>query len=267
MRLSSILFAVLCAVPAFSQSVSQAEMARWQQQANQITIIRDSYGVPHIYGKTDADVVFGLLYTQCEDDFDRVETNYLDAIGRLAEVDGEAALYHDLRARLFMDSTQAIAVYKKSPAWMKKLLDAFADGTNYYLATHPGVKPKLLKRFQPWMPLMFSEGSIGGNISVVSTERLKAFYTNNKSTSWINDFEKYEREPVGSNGFAIAPAKSATKNALLLINPHTSFYFRSEVQMVSDAGLNAYGAVTWGQFFIYQGFNQHCGWMHTSSSA
>lgn len=267
MRQLVLLLSLFYALPALSQPVSPAEMTRWQQQARQITIIRDSYGVPHIYGKTDADVVFGLLYTQCEDDFDRVETNYLDAIGRLAEVEGETMLYHDLRARLFMDSTQALAVYKKSPVWMKKLLDAFADGTNFYLATHPAVKPKLIKRFQPWMPLMFSEGSIGGNISVVSTDRLKAFYTNNKSTSWVNDFEKYEREPVGSNGFAIAPAKSATNHALLLINPHTSFYFRSEVQMVSDAGLNAYGAVTWGQFFIYQGFNQHCGWMHTSSQA
>jgi acyl-homoserine-lactone acylase len=249
------------------QPFSKAEITRWQQHAKQVTITRDTWGVPHIYGKTDADVVFGLLYTQCEDDFARVEENYITSTGRLAEVEGESALYHDLRARLFMDSTQAIAIYKKSPVWMKQLLDAFADGTNYYLYTHPNVTPRLLKRFQPWMPLMFSEGSIGGNISVVSTERLKAFYEQRKSTSWLNNFDHYERESVGSNGFAISPAKSATKNALLLINPHTSFYFRSEVHMVSQSGLNAYGAVTWGQFFIYQGFNENCGWMHTTSYA
>lgn len=250
-----------------AQSATKADIARWQQQAKQVTITRDTWGVPHIYGKTDADVIFGLLFTQCEDDFERVEENYITSVGRLAEVEGESALYQDLRARLFLDSTQAIAIYKKSPLWMKKLLDAFADGTNYYLYTHPDVKPKLLKRFQPWMPLMFSEGSIGGNISVVSTERLKAFYEQRKSTSWIHNVDHYERESVGSNGFAVAPAKSATKNALLLINPHTSFYFRSEVHMVSQAGLNAYGAVTWGQFFIYQGFNENCGWMHTTSYA
>ncbi|MBF9236729.1 penicillin acylase family protein [Hymenobacter sp. BT683] len=261
-------FFLLTTFSAQAQQFSAPELASWKKQAQQISITRDTYGVPHIYGKTDADAVFGLLYTQCEDDFDRVEMNYLDAIGRLAEVEGEAALYHDLRARLFMDSTQAIAIYKKTPVEMKKLLDAFAAGTNYYLATHPTVKPKLLRRFQPWMPLMFSEGSIGGNISVVSIERLKAFYSQKKSSSWINaDFEKREREPVGSNGFAIAPGKSASGNALLLINPHTSFYFRSEVQMVSQQGLNAYGAVTWGQFFVYQGFNENCGWMHTSSQA
>lgn len=250
-----------------AQPFTKAEIARWQQQAKRVTITRDTWGVPHIYGKTDADVVFGLLFTQCEDDFERVEENYITSIGRLAEVEGESALYQDLRAHLFLDSTQAISIYKKSPLWMKQLLDAFADGTNYYLYMHPEVKPQLLNRFQPWMPLMFSEGSIGGNISVVSTERLKAFYEQRKSTSWINTFDHYERESVGSNGFAIAPAKSATKNALLLINPHTSFYFRSEVHMVSQAGLNAYGAVTWGQFFIYQGFNENCGWMHTTSYA
>ncbi|QDK82455.1 acylase [Spirosoma sp. KCTC 42546] len=250
-----------------AQIFTKAEIARWQQKAKQVTITRDTWGVPHIYGKTDADVVFGLLFTQCEDDFGRVEENYITSTGRLAEVEGESAIYHDLRARLFLDTTQAIAIYKKSPIWMKSLLDAFADGTNYYLYTHPDVKPRLLKRFQPWMPLMFSEGSIGGNISVVSTERLKAFYEQRKSTSYIDHGDHYERESIGSNGFAIAPSKSATKNALLLINPHTSFYFRSEVHMISQAGLNTYGAVTWGQFFIYQGFNENCGWMHTTSYA
>ena len=268
MRLIITFLLVLTTYSGRAQAFTKAELARWQQQAQQVSITRDTYGVPHVYGKTDADAVFGLLYTQCEDDFARVETNYLDAIGRLAEVDGEKELYHDLRARLFMDSTQALTLYQKSPADLKKLLDAFAAGTNFYLATHPTVKPRLLRRFQPWMPLMFSEGSIGGNISVVAIDRLKAFYSQKKSSSWIDtDFEKQDREPVGSNGFAIAPAKSASGHALLLINPHTSFYFRSEVQMVSQQGLNAYGAVTWGQFFIYQGFNENCGWMHTSSQA
>ncbi|GAB3276017.1 penicillin acylase family protein [Larkinella harenae] len=262
-----LLIPLLCVLTASGQSFSPAEVARWQKRAQSITIIRDTWDIPHIYGKTDADVVFGLLYTQCEDDFARVEENYLDAIGRMAEVDGEAALYHDLRARLFMDTTQAVALYQKSPGWMKELLEAFADGTNYYLHTHPRVKPRLLTRFQPWMPLMFSEGSIGGNISVVNTDRIKAFYTHSAWSSQRFDFEKHEREPTGSNGFAIAPSKSATKNALLLINPHTSFYFRSEVHMVSKKGLNAYGAVTWGQFFVYQGFNENCGWMHTSGDA
>src|SRR6476469_6355691 len=104
MRLLLSLLLILTGLAAQAQKFSPAEIARWKQQAGQVSITRDTYGVPHIYGKTDADAVFGLLYSQCEDDFDRVEANYLDAIGRQAEVDGEAALYHDLRARLFMDS-------------------------------------------------------------------------------------------------------------------------------------------------------------------
>ncbi len=255
---------------ARAQAFTPAEMARWRQQARQVTVVRDTWGVPHISGKTDADAVFGVLYTQCEDDFARVEDNYLTALGRRAEAYGEAALYEDLRARLFMDSARAVAVYARSPAWMKHLLNAFADGTNYYLATHPDVHPQRIRRFQPWMPLLFSEGSIGGNVSAVPAEGIAAFYGQQKPTSRQGppaDPARADREPVGSNGFAIAPARSASGHALLLINPHTSFYFRSEVQLTSGEGLNAYGAVTWGQFFIYQGFNSKCGWMHTSSGA
>ncbi|TAI47969.1 acylase [Flagellimonas allohymeniacidonis] len=245
------------------------EVEKWQAQAENITIIRDDFGVPHIYGKTDADAVFGLLYAQCEDDFNRVEQNYIWAIGRLAEVEGEEALYSDLRARLFMTKDEAIANYEKSPDWLKELCDAFADGINYYLHTHPEVKPKLLTRFEPWMPFYFSEGSIGGDIERISTRGIRSFY---ESAMTVPEMEAYElkkekemAEPQGSNGIAISGKLTQSGNAMLLINPHTSFYFRGEVHVVSEEGLNAYGAVTWGQFFVYQGFNEKTGWMHTST--
>jgi len=252
-----------------AQPFRKDEINRWQQQASKVTIIRDQWGIPHVYGKTDADAVFGFLYAQCEDDFDRVELNYINATARLAEVEGESKLYHDLRMRLFYDSAQAIVLYNQSPAWLQKLCNAFADGVNFYLYTHPQTKPKLLQRFQPWMPLLFSEGSIGGDIETISVNRIKEFYGSGDSVVELEevDHNEPEPEPRGSNGFAIAPSKSASGNALLLINPHTSFYFRPEVHVVSEQGLNAYGAVTWGQFFVYQGFNEHCGWMHTSSQA
>ena len=141
-----------------------SEVVRWEQHADNTTIIRDDFGVPHIYGKTDADAVFGLLYAQCEDDFNRVEQNYIWAIGRLAEVDGEEAIYSDLRAHLFMTQEEAIENYNNSPEWLQKLCDAFADGVNYYLYSHPEVTPRLLTKFEPWMPMYFSEGSIGGDI-------------------------------------------------------------------------------------------------------
>ncbi|MEL6675794.1 MAG: penicillin acylase family protein [Bacteroidota bacterium] len=245
---------------------SPEEIARWQAQADQVTILRDSWGIPHVYGKTDADAVFGMLYVQCEDDFARVERNYLDATGQMALAYGEEYLYHDLRARFYIDSLRAKAYYQKSPAWLKKLCDAFADGINYYLYTHPAVKPDYLTRFEPWMPFSFSEGSIGGDITRISLSGLKAFY-GKQGSAYIEIPDPLAEAPTGSNGFSIAPEKSATGNALFLINPHTSFYFRSEMQVSSDEGLQAYGAVTWGQFFIYQGFNEACGWMHTSTRA
>ncbi len=252
------------------QSPQEKEIQSWKSQAKNVEIIRDTYGVPHIYGKTDADAVFGMLYAQCEDDFNRVEHNYIWAIGRLAEVEGEQAIYSDLRARLFMTKEQAIENYNQSPEWLKKLCDAFADGINYYIYTHPEVKPKLLTHFEPWMPMYFSEGSIGGDIERVSTKRIKAFYEDKRQLALNTDGnglvnENRFEEPKGSNGIALSGKLTKSGKALLLINPHTSFYFRPEVHVISEEGLNAYGAVTWGQFFVYQGFNEKTGWMHTST--
>ncbi len=243
---------------------SAGESSRWQAQARRVTILRDKWGVPHIYARADADVVFGMLYAQAEDDFSRVETNYINALGRMAEVEGRKALYRDLRMRLFIEPEALKAQYRVSPPWLRRLMDAFAAGLNYYLHTHPEVKPKLLTRFEPWMALSFTEGSIGGDIESVNLQKLEAFYGRRRKAARATAVSMAESEPRGSNGFAIAPANSASGHALLLINPHTSFYFRSEMQAVSGEGLNAYGAVTWGQFFIYQGFNDRLGWMHTS---
>lgn len=241
------------------------EVTRWQQQAERVTIIRDDRGIAHIYAKTDADAAFGMIYAQAEDDFNRVETNYLNSIGRLAEAEGEGAIYQDLRQRLFIDEADMKRLYGESPAWLRTLMDAWADGLNFYLHTHPQVTPRAITRFEPWMPLSFSEGSIGGDIERVSVQALKAFYEKTPvAKAAANDMSRFE-ERGGSNGFAIAPSHTANGKALFLINPHTSFYFRSEANVVSEEGLNVYGASTWGQFFVYQGFNDRLGWMHTSS--
>ncbi|MCY3565614.1 MAG: penicillin acylase family protein [Gammaproteobacteria bacterium] len=245
---------------------SDEEVARWQERAARVEILRDSWGIAHIYGETDADTVFGTLYAQAEDDFNRVETNYINAMGRLAEAEGAGEIYRDLRMRLFIRQGEIEELYESSPDWLKQLMDAFADGLNYYLYTHPEVTPRVFRRFEPWMALTFTEGSIGGDIERVNIARLRDFYGPGDMIAMTDDLV-VDMEPRGSNGFSIAPSNSATGNALFLINPHTSFFFRSELHMVSEEGLNAYGAVTWGQFFIYQGFNENTGWMHTSSRA
>ncbi|HJO03504.1 MAG TPA: penicillin acylase family protein [Acidobacteriota bacterium] len=278
---------VVALIACTPQQAPDPEVLAWEARAAGITIIRDDWGIAHIYGATDADAVFGMIYAQAEDDFNRIEVNYLNSMGRLAEAEGEAEIYRDLRMKLFIDPEEMEAQYAASPEWLKALMDAWADGLNYFLHTHPQVKPRVISRFEPWMALTFSEGSIGGDIERVSLFDLEGFY-GSPSDAAMNaalpshtgaapqlmlagnaaavDDERYA-EPTGSNGFAIAPANTVNGNALLLINPHTSFYFRSELHMVSEEGLNAYGAVTWGQFFVYQGFNETAGWMHTSTTA
>jgi acyl-homoserine-lactone acylase len=245
----------------------EGELARWEAEARAVTITRDDWGIPHIRGRTDADAVFGMIYAQAEDDFNRVETNYLNAMGRLAETEGERAIWQDLRMKLFIAPDGMKARYAASSPWLKRLMNAWADGLNYYLHTHPRVKPRVITRFEPWMSLSFSEGSIGGDIESVSLDELEAFYGDSAGRPMPAEASGAPREPAGSNGFAIAPANTVGHRALLLINPHTSLFFRAELQMTSDEGLDAYGAATWGQFFIYQGFNDRLGWMHSSTGA
>ena len=262
-----LLFFVCVFQNIFSQSFSKEEMSRWEKQSNNVTIIRDNWGIPHIYGKTDADAVFGLLYAQCEDDFKRVEMNYIEKLGRMSELKGESSLQDDLYIKLIIDSSEAVADYIKSPLWMKKLLNAYADGINYYLYKHPETKPVLLTRFKPWYQLLWTDGSIGAiSTGDVTEDDVKKFYLGNSTPSVTKIKDVFEEQNTGSNGFALAPSKTESGNAILYINPHVTFYFRPEVQVVSEEGLNVYGAVTWGQFFVYQGFNEHCGWMHTSSN-
>lgn len=258
---------ILCSI-SFQISAQKSptkNSSRLETLAQQVTIIRDQWGIAHIYGKTDADAVFGLLYAQCEDDFKRIEMNYIEKLGRLSEIKGQSVLYNDLEIKLLIDTDQAKADYKKAPIWLKKLLNSYADAINFYLYKNPKVKPALLTHFEPWFPLLWTDGSIGAiSTADLSTGELKAFYSgNNDKVAYV---EREKNVQTGSNGFAIAPAKTANGNAILYLNPHTTFYFRPEIQVTSEEGLNAYGAVTWGQFFIYQGFNENCGWMHTSSN-
>jgi acyl-homoserine-lactone acylase len=275
-----VLFLLLTCLACAPQAVPDAEVAEWEAQAGSSTIIRDDWGVPHIYGETDADAVFGMIYAQAEDDFNRIEVNFLNSQGRLAEAEGEGEIWRDLRMKLFIDPADMQAQYAASPQWLKDLMDAWAAGLNYYLYAHPEVTPRVLTRFEPWMALSFSEGSIGGDIERVNLGRLEEFYGKPAVASPVAEGSLLEPalvassgldepdpdvEPTGSNGFAVAAANTENGHALLLINPHTSFFFREELHMVSNEGLNAYGAVTWGQFFVYQGFNENAGWMHTSS--
>lgn len=237
----------------------------YMAQAKRVTIHRDEWGIPHIYGKSDADAVFGLMYAQCEDDFARVEMNYIEKLGRMSEVKGEKELAYDLYIKLLIDEKEAKADYKTSPVWLKKLLNAYADGINYYLQKHPEVKPRLITHFEPWYPLLWTDGSIGAISTGDVTEQETALFYGLPAQVASVKYQTPDEKLTGSNGFAVGPALSKSGHSLLYINPHVTFYFRPEVHVESEEGLSVYGAVTWGQFFVYQGFNPYNGWMHTSS--
>ncbi len=278
--MKKLLLLFLFPIQIFAQNFSKTEIQRFQNQAKNVEIIRDNWGIPHVFGKTDADAVFGLLFAQCEDDFKRIEMNYIEKLGRMAEVNGESSLYDDLMIRLMIDSIEAKSDFQKAEPWLKALLQAQADGINYFLYKHPEIKPVLLTKFQPWYHLLWTDGSIGAiSTANITTADLKDFYSkkvylgqqktlspNDPKLLTTSQQQLTEYSQTGSNGFAFAPKITESGNAILYINPHTSFYYRPEVHMVSEQGLNTYGAVTWGQMFVYQGFNKYCGWMHTSSN-
>src|SRR6188474_1429332 len=197
-----------------AQSPAQTDdLPRWQKQANNVSITRDDWGIAHVHGKTDADAVFGMVYAQAEDDFNRVETNFINSQGRLAEAEGESAIWRDLRMKIFIDPEAMKKDYAASPAWLKTLMTAWADGLNFYLATHPAVKPRVIARFEPWMALSFTEGSIGGDIERIDLAALAQFYDETRRsevTSISRQGGGLVRtsladpvEPTGSNGFAI----------------------------------------------------------------
>ncbi|MGZ3778275.1 MAG: penicillin acylase family protein, partial [Mucilaginibacter sp.] len=243
--IKQVLVIALLLLPFWSaaQKFSPQEIARYRAEAKSVSIIRDDWGVPHIYGKTDAAAVFGLMYAQCEDNFKGIEHSYLYQFGKQSEADGEGPLSTDIQLQLIADTADAIKDYKMSPIWFKKLMDAFADGVNYYLYKHPEVKPVVFHHFRPWYALMFTDGSVSATeTGGIGTKETAELYMNGSMIGVLSQPHTSENmtapRETGSNGFAIAPSKTASGHAMLYINPHVPFYFRDEVQMVSDEGLN-----------------------------
>src|SRR5471032_209230 len=114
-------------VAAFATpSMAQDEAGRLKAEAAAVTITRDDWGIAHVHGHTDADAVFGMIYAQAEDDFGRIEVNYLTNLGRMSEAEGDAFITQDLRSRLYVDPADLKARYAKSPASLRALMDAWA---------------------------------------------------------------------------------------------------------------------------------------------
>src|SRR5262245_11811474 len=272
--------------PATQEVRRPARDSNAEKLARSVTINRDSFGVPHISGKNDASVVFGLMYAQCEDNFWQLETDLTRAIGRAAEIDGEKWLANDLAYRAFEVEKLSKAEYERMPAQSKALCDAFAAGLNYFIARNPQIKTRIIARFEPWHILAMNRmGRISGlgriglrlnEIRIGSLESTGSPQTGRGDTglgltalqSW---FDETKLEPLeGSNMWAVAPSKSASGKALLLINPHVGFFGggqRYEAHLRSDEGLNVYGFAILGTPYIRSGFTQNLGWSHTNNYA
>ncbi len=273
--------------PAATQESRQpARDPKAEKLTRSVTIYRDSFGAPHIFGKTDASVVFGLMYAQCEDNFWQLETDLIRSAGRAAEIDGEKGLASDLAYRAFEIEKLSKAEYERLPAKSKELCDAFATGLNYFLARNPQIKPRLITSFEPWSILATNRmGRIGGlgriglrpgEIRIGALESASAPQTGHEDSnldltalrSW---FDESRAEPLeGSNMWALAPSKSASGKAMLLINPHVGFFGggqRYEAHLRSDEGMDVYGFAILGTPYIRSGFTQNLGWSHTNNYA
>ena len=260
--------------------IAQITNQQFGELAGAVTIHRDTFGVPHIFGKTDASVIFGLAYAQCEDNFWQLETDYINAIGRAAEIEGEKGLARDLTFRAFEVEKLSKAEYERMPANVRALCDAFAAGVNYFISRNPQSKARLLTGLEGWhVVAMTRSGRIGSvnrlglNANEIQLGKLEAANTAQAAPLDLDGFHRWFAESnveqdEGSNMWAISPKKSATGNAMLLINPHVGFFGggqRYEAQLKSDEGLNAYGFAILGTAYIRSGFNESFGWSHTNN--
>ena len=234
-----------------------------QKLARSVTIYRDVYGVPHVFGRTDASTVFGFAYAQAEDNFWRVEENFIHALGRASELYGEKSLDEDRLNRALEIPRLARDEYARLDKHMRSLCDAFAAGLNYYLARHPEVRPRLLMKIEPWYTLAF----IRYNYYQNGFAHERSLRRTQLQTSAIDNDLK---EHTGSNGWVVGPSRSATGHAMLFINPHLPFFGPGQVyegHVHSDEGWNFTGYTRFGFPLPYVGHNENGGWVSTDNAA
>jgi len=279
----SLVTALTLAQPVYAAAKTTAAEARAEKIARSVTIYRDSYGVPHIYGPTDASCVFGYIYAQAEDNFWQIEDSYIRALGRASEVYGERTLADDMLNRALEIPRLAKAEYDRTTGRARELSNALADGLNYFLAHNPQVKPRLITHFEPWHSFAFSRYTIYQQFiygkSGLKVEEIKAAVqaldasgaaAGSSTVSLnipINGLDEPQEEPiVGSNMWTVTPSKSASGHALLFINPHQPFFGAGqwyEGHVHSNEGWNLSGASFFGSPYPSIGHNEYLGWSHT----
>lgn len=287
--ISVVITIILAAALALAQPAYSAKGTSTDPKAEKIavsvTIYRDSYGVPHVYGPTDASCVFGYIYAQAEDNFWQIEDTYIRALGRASEVYGDRTLADDMLNRALEIPRLAKAEYDRASGRERDLSEALAGGLNYFLSRNPQVKPRLITKFEPWQTYaatrflvyqQFIYGKSGLKVDEIKTAvqaldsgAAPASTTGSLETSNIPiaGLDEQEGEPiVGSNMWAVTPAKSASGHALLFINPHQPFFGPGqwyEGHVHSDEGWNLSGASFFGSPHPTIGHNEYLGWSHT----
>ena len=231
--------------------------------ARDVTIYRDIYGVPHVFGRTDASTVFGFAYAQAEDNFWRIEENFIFSLGRASELYGERTLDEDRLNHALEIPRLAREEYARLDGQMRSLCEAFADGFNYYIERHPEVHPRLLSKIEPWYTLAFIRYNYYQN-GFVHDRSLRGIGL--QTASFNNDL----KDQTGSNGWVVGPSKSATGHALLFINPHLPFFGSGQVyegHVHSESGWNFTGYTRFGFPLPYVGHNENGGWVSTDNAA
>jgi acyl-homoserine-lactone acylase len=231
--------------------------------ARSVTIYRDTYGVPHVFGRTDESTVFGFAYAQAEDNFWRVEENFILASGRASELYGEKTLDEDRLNQTLEIPRLAREEYARLDKRMRSLCDAFAAGFNYYLVRHSNVQPRLLTRIEPWHTLAF----IRYNYYQNGFARDRNLRRAQLQTAGVDvDLKPH----TGSNGWVVGPSRSASGHAMLFINPHLPFFGPGQVyegHVHSDEGWNFTGYTRFGFPLPYVGHNENGGWVSTDNAA
>jgi acyl-homoserine-lactone acylase len=265
----AVLLPTLLAAVILSQAnaVAQKESAKsgdsLSKLAGDVTIYRDTYGVPHVFGRTDASTVFGFAYAQAEDNFWRVEENFIFALGRASELYGERTLNEDRLNRVLEIPRLAREEYARLDKQMRALCDAYAAGFNYYLARNPNVRPRLLTQIEPWYTLAFIRYNYYQN-GFARDRNLRGIGVQ------IAAIDSDLKQHTGSNGWVIGPSKSATGHAMLFINPHLRFFGSGQVyegHVHSDEGWNFTGYTRFGFPLPYVGHNENGGWVSTDNAA
>ncbi len=251
----SPLFLALLLTPATTRLLADPAVDA-RSLATSVTIQRDEWGVPHIYGPTDASTAFGLAYAQAEDYFWQIEDTYLQALGRYAEVVGPSGLGSDVLIRMYEVPARSKADFEQLDPDLKAIGAAYTAGLNYFLEKHPQVKPRLIKHFEPWHVVAFDRFTL-----------LSFMYSKSHAQKPVPaEYEERIAKTIGSNEWAIGPSKTKSKKAMLFINPHQPWYGYGqfyEAHVESGEGLHFSGSCFFGSPVLTMGHNEYLGWAHT----